>query len=239
MKLYLIFIGILTAALLLITACDTGPLPDVNILNNDDCQLSLCDCECHPAGEVSTEALCGINCFGEFGVTGCEVVDNECSEVRQPLQPGQTYCPIITGRTGPVACTLEYAPVCGNNGNTYGNTCQACASGEVKYYEQGECGASALNYCDPRDKGSPCTREYNPVCADGTTFSNPCTACSDGQISYIMGACIEEVYECSPGSRDVTECFEMYKPVCGDDGITYDNSCFACQKIDTFVDGLC
>lgn len=36
-------------------------------------------------------------------------------------------------------CTLEYNPVCGDNGVTYGNGCQACASGEISYYVLGEC----------------------------------------------------------------------------------------------------
>ncbi|MBW2971385.1 hypothetical protein KY320_04460 [Candidatus Woesearchaeota archaeon] len=36
-------------------------------------------------------------------------------------------------------CTMEYMPVCGDNGVTYGNKCSACAGGEIDSYTIGEC----------------------------------------------------------------------------------------------------
>jgi plastocyanin len=48
------------------------------------CSLSLCGCKCYPEGQTPEElngTLCGINCLGEFNVTGCKVVDNACTEV--------------------------------------------------------------------------------------------------------------------------------------------------------------
>lgn len=50
-----------------------------------ECQLSLCDCKCHPAGQTP-EALgggkmCGINCMGIYNITGCELVGERCVEI--------------------------------------------------------------------------------------------------------------------------------------------------------------
>lgn len=41
-------------------------------------------------------------------------------------------------------CTKEFMPVCGDNGQTYGNKCEACSDLGVIEYTQGACDAQAL-----------------------------------------------------------------------------------------------
>jgi len=48
------------------------------------CRLSLCDCQCYPEGQTPEElngTLCGINCLGEFNVSGCKAIGSACGEL--------------------------------------------------------------------------------------------------------------------------------------------------------------
>jgi hypothetical protein len=70
-----------------------------------------------------------------------------------------------------IACTLDYTPVCGSDGNTYSNLCnlnvQACASkSEIEMAHEGECAPA----CNMR-----CSKEWIPVCgSDFVTYDNEC-----------------------------------------------------------------
>lgn len=48
---------------------------------------------------------------------------------------------ILTPPPEPVMCTMQWQPVCGCDGKTYGNACAARAAG-VPRFTEGECGAS-------------------------------------------------------------------------------------------------
>jgi PBP1b-binding outer membrane lipoprotein LpoB len=65
--------------------------------------------------------------------TGCtEVIDE-----KEDIPEGAHVC--TEQEKQAEMCTMEYAPVCGDNQETYSNGCMACSSGEIDYYLEGEC----------------------------------------------------------------------------------------------------
>ncbi|MCC7541721.1 MAG: hypothetical protein IT379_36215 [Deltaproteobacteria bacterium] len=123
--------------------------------------------------------------------------------------------------TPPDACIDLYAPVCGCDGNTYGNSCYAalagvsvqregaceracggllgltCEEGEFCDYEPGQhCGAAdQTGVC--RTPPTACTREFRPVCGcNGQTYSNACNARAAGTGVLSEGECDAPPRDC-------------------------------------------
>jgi len=109
-------------------------------------------------------------------------------------RPGKFVSWKIMGRTQSVAsckkpkyCRSIYSPVCGANGRTYGNLCEARRKCVVVAYK-GKCKVSSgKRRCQRANVYCPAV--YDPVCGDdGKTYSNSCRA-SANCVGWRPGRC--------------------------------------------------
>ncbi len=128
----------------------------------------------------------------------------------QPCLPG-TFCKLDTGSCDDAAaagvctvipdiCTTDFSPVCGCDGMTYSNPCSAASAG-VNVAQEGECDEEVCGGLPgfPCSEGEFCKLDVAECCCD---FQGVCTPIPD-------------------------VCTDIFIPVCGCDGATYSNTCFA------------
>jgi hypothetical protein len=115
----------------------TAPPSKLQAIDCEDPRPEACTREYMPVcgqNENGTSATYGNDCTACSDETVLSYTEGACNA---PLAPEVDVTECTDPR--PEICTLDYRPVCADNGRTYGNGCGACSDEQVNSYVNGEC----------------------------------------------------------------------------------------------------
>ncbi len=209
----------------------------------------VCRERAHEVGKSCLISECGpvLGCEDRCRVHGrrllrrCLENGGELEQCRAEARMATEAC--IEANCSSCICPDIYAPVCGVDGMTYGNRCEAsCADVEIDH--EGPCRPRCEPilcdvYCEFGHKRGPdgcptCECNPPPGCKSDTDCHDdqicheicPMLPCFEGDPN--CGTCVGV---CLP-TREICLCPLVWDPVCGVDGRTYGNACqAACHDV--------